>query len=87
MGLNNKGQTFLLAVVIAFGVFMFGILFINFIPDIVTQSRTDLSCSSPTTISDGTKIMCLATDGVVPYFIITLISIAIGGITAKLKLS
>lgn len=42
------------------------------------------SSSSPNqNVSDGTKITCLVTDGVVPYFIIVIISIAGGLIIGR----
>lgn len=66
--------------------FIFGILFVNFIIPDVTTFRTELSCSSPTSISDGTKLTCLLGDGVVPYFIVLLISTAGGIMLSRLAI-
>lgn len=62
--------------------FIFGMLFINFIGPDITTARNGLSCTDPS-ISDGTKLTCLAIDGVMPYFIILVISIAGGIILEK----
>lgn len=82
--MSSKGQTLGLAVLYSLFFFVFGILFINFLqPDIISVQNS-LSCSSPLTISDGTKIVCLMVDGVMPYFIIGIVSVAMGAITARL---
>ena len=83
--MNNKGQIaeLGLAVLIAMMLFMSGMIALNILKDSVTDARTGLSCSSPATISDGTKILCLIVDGVVPYFIISIISVAGGLIISK----
>ena len=75
-----------LAILSALAVFVCGFLFINFLMPEVTTFRTSMSCSSVDTISDGQKIVCLFGDATVPYFILGLLSLAIGGITARLNL-
>ena len=59
---------------------------INFVKDEVTTARTDLNCASADDISDGNKLLCLVTDSVVPYWILLVFSIVIGGITSRLVL-
>lgn len=83
--MNNKGQTIMIAALFSFLFFLFGIVFINFIMPEVINTQTNLSCSD-LTISDGTKLMCLITDGVVPYFIILILSAAGGTIMAKISI-
>lgn len=80
MGLNKKGSV-VYSILIALAFFMFGMLFMNFIMDDVTLTRTDLNCASPDT--DGDKIVCLIVDGVIPFFIIIILSTAGGYIIGK----
>ena len=75
--MNRRGGVFL-GLVIGFMLFMAGMVVLNFIKDDVTSARVNLNCDDMT-ISDGSKLTCLAVDGVVPYFIIILLSTA-GGI-------
>jgi len=79
----KKGQTFPIAILFAIFLFIFGYLFINFLKPEIQTAQTSLSCSD-TTISDGSKILCLMVDGVMPYFIITILSAAGGLILSKL---
>lgn len=83
--MNNKAQLSGLGISIIIAIFLFliGMMCIGFIKDEVTRARGGLSCSSAT-ISDGSKMTCLLVDVVVPYFIITIISVAGGIITARL---
>ena len=83
MGMRKRGQIFS-SVVVALILFMIGMICINFLQPEVLSARTGLACSSAATISDGTKLMCLGIDVVVPYFIILVLSITGGIITEKL---
>lgn len=78
--MNKKGN-FFLAFVIAGMIFMTGMLCLPFIKDGVTDFRTNIQCSNAS-ISDGTKLLCLGGDSVVPYFLITILSLA-GGLVAN----
>lgn len=82
--MNNKGQTIMLSVLFAILFFMLGIIFLNFIQPEVKNTQGSLDCNNTSGISDGTKLMCLITDSVVPYFIILVLSAAGGVITARL---
>jgi len=100
--MNKKAQTIFLSVVSGIFIFLFGILFLTFIDNEVLDTETSnsslfpngggpgLNCGSSSnpnlSISDGNKLSCLATETVVPYFIILLISIAGGTITARFLL-
>jgi len=84
--LENKGQTFGIAIITAIFVFIIGMICLNFLMPEITNARTNLNCSSADTISDGTKLLCLTIDLGVPYWILIVLSITIGGITAKLSL-
>ncbi len=75
--LRNKRGNIFFGVVVALIVWFFGVLFIPFITDDVTSARDLLDCSN-NTISDGTKLNCLTVDIVIPYFIWTLMSLAVG---------
>ncbi len=75
----KKGQTLMLSLLFAIFIFIFGMVIMNFLKLDVTTARTALQCSSPASISDGVKLACLFVDGVIPYFILLVISIS-GGI-------
>jgi hypothetical protein len=85
--MNNKGQIGSLgvAVIVAVMLFIAGMLAVNFVRDSITDTRTQLTCSTPG-ISDGTKLACLLVDIVVPYFIVIIISAAGGLITYRFTL-
>lgn len=72
-----------LMVITAFMLFMAGMLFVAPIMDSIAPARASLDCSSPADISDGTKVTCLFVDGIVPYFILLILSIAGGAIISK----
>lgn len=75
--MNKRGGVFL-GLVIGFMLFMAGMIVLNFIKDDVTSARVALDCDNQS-ISDGAKLTCLGVDGVVPYFIILILS-TVGGI-------
>ena len=80
--MNSKGQTFGLAIIFAIVIFLFGILFINFLMPDVTTARTAMDCANPA-ISDGSKLTCLLIDAVVPYWILLVLSAGGGLLAAK----
>ena len=82
---NHKGQfgNLALTLLIAGMLFMTGMLFIAPVEDTITQTRLDLNCSLSTAISDGSKLTCLAVDAVVPYIILSVLSVAGGLIISK----
>jgi len=85
--MNKRAQTLLgIAIIIAITIFIVGMLSVNFIKDEVTRVRgsTQLDCSNADDISDATKLTCLAIDAIVPYFIILIVSVAGGLLTARL---
>lgn len=81
MGLNNKGQTVFSSIIFALMIFMIGMLFISFLKDELTTSRSsnNLDCSNGSSITDGNKLMCLFTGVTLPIFILAVISLA-GGV-------
>jgi len=82
--MNNKAQTLGLSVLYAVFFFVLGILFINFLQPDIRIAQTSLDCSNVSGISDGNKLTCLLVDGVMPYFIIAILSTAVGIITSRL---
>lgn len=72
------------AIIAAIMIFIVGMITVNFIKDEVTRTRGEVVCSNPS--SDGTKLLCLTIDVVVPYFIVTVLSLAGGLIIAKFSL-
>lgn len=79
--IKNKKANMYFAIMIALVVFMTGMIIVNFLKTEVTSTRTSINCTSPAT--DGTKVLCLITDSIVPYFIVLVLSIALGVITEK----
>jgi|TARA_R100000789_G_scaffold99782_2_gene107409 hypothetical protein len=77
-----------IAIVVAITFFIVGMMTINFIRDEVTTARLSdgLDCSNADVISDGTKLTCLAVDIVVPYFILLVLSGAVGWIVQRLRI-
>jgi hypothetical protein len=59
-------------------------IIVNFIKPEVTSTYSQLNCSNASAITDGTKLMCLNIDLVVPYFIILVFAIAGGILTDKI---
>jgi len=84
--MNKKGQTMPLAILSAIAIFIVGLMFVNFIMPEVTNFRTGMDCVNAESIRDGAKILCLIGDAVVPYFIIVIVSLAVGVIIARLRL-
>lgn len=82
--MNNKGQLALVGLMIGIFIFFIAMAFINPIKEVIDDARdTDqLNCSSAT-ISDGKKITCLAIDLILPYFIIIVLAVAGGWISAR----
>lgn len=80
--MNKKGSAFL-GVILAVAIFMFGSQFIPPVADTVLSTRVGLDCTNVAGITDGTKATCLVVDLGVPYFILTLISIAGGALLTR----
>jgi len=66
--MNNEAQTLGIAIITAIFIFIIGMVALTFLLDEVTTATTDLQCSVAN-ISDGTKLLCLAVDSTVPYWI------------------
>lgn len=81
--MNKKGNIFFS---ITIGIFLFvtGVLVMPFLADDITSVRTALQCSS-SSISDGTKLMCIGMSGVMPYFIIFFTLLGIGYLIGRNK--
>lgn len=85
--MNSKGQSLGLAILSALFILIVGFMCINFLMPEITNFRVAMECSSPSTISDGVKVLCLITDATIPYWIIAILSLAIGGITSRFAIS
>ena len=79
---GKKGSLFS-TFLIAFVIFMVGMITINFLKSPIDQARLDLSCDDTLNITDGTKVMCLFTDSALVYIIILIISLSGGIILVK----
>lgn len=84
--MNKKGQTLAIALLSSIIYFIVGMMIINFFMPEITTARTDLSCSTPADITDGTKFTCLILDIQVIYFITMIFSVVLGAITDRVLL-
>jgi hypothetical protein len=74
--MNKKGNVYL-GLVLAISLWIFGIMAIPFLTDTIDATRTDASCSD-TSISSGSKLLCLFIDGFLPYFIWSIACLTLG---------
>ena len=84
--MNSKGQTLALSIMTSLFVLVIGLMMVNFLTPEIDNARTNMNCSDVDNIHDGTKLFCLTIDGTVPYWIVLVFSLVIGGITARLNL-
>ena len=83
---NKKGQTLGITIVATIFVFIIGFTTINFLFDDVSDFRSNLNCANPADITDATKLLCLAVDTTIPYWIFLIFAITIGAIAARMYL-
>lgn len=74
--MNNKGSIFM-GITVALIVWIFGMLILPFMLDDVSTFRLDMDCVNAS-ISDVSKLVCVMGDSLIPYFIWTVISLALG---------
>jgi hypothetical protein len=84
--MNNKAQTLGLAILSSVFIFIIGMMIINFIIPEVTEFRINLNCADASSISDGTKLLCLVGGTAVPYWILLIFSIIVGAIVSRMTL-
>ena len=84
--MNKKGQSLGISVISMIFVFIIGIMFINFIMPEITTTRGDLNCADGSSISDGTKLLCLVIDTTIPYWIVLILTASVGFVTMRLNL-
>jgi hypothetical protein len=83
--MNKKGSGLGIAIIVSVMFFLIGMTALNYLTPEVTRTvaADSLNCANAADISDGNKLLCLAVDMVVPYFILLVVSTAGGYITAK----
>jgi len=79
--MNKRGNVFF-GVFVGLFLFATGVFVIPFLTDDITTTRSLLDCGN-STISDGTKLMCLQTDILIPYLIWFFTSLAVGYIIGR----
>jgi len=79
----NKRGNIGIGVITAIFIFLIGFATLNLLLPEVSTFRVDMHCDSPDDITDSTKLLCLVVDLAIPYWIVVIISVAIGGIVAK----
>ena len=84
--MNKKGQSMGLSIMSALFVIIIGFACINFFFNEVDTARGLLSCSSPATISDATKLLCLVVDLTIPYWIWVILAVGISFILVRMLL-
>lgn len=82
----NKRGSLGIAIITAFFIFIIGFATINLLMPEVTTFRTDMNCADAANISDATKMLCLVGDISIPYWILLILSITIGGILSRFVL-
>lgn len=80
----NKRGSLAIAIMTSIFIFIIGMTIMNLLLPEVTLFRTNMNCADAAAISDGTKLLCLVGDAVIPYFIVIIFSITIGGIVSRL---
>jgi len=80
---NKRGQTLGLVLISSIFFFIIGMMVTNFLMPEIDRTRTDLNCASSSTITDGTKALCLVVDTVVIYWIILIFSVILGAFTSR----
>lgn len=84
--MNNRGQTLGIGIATGLFVLVVGLLIVNFLMPEITNARVNLGCTDVDNISDGTKLLCLMIDATVPYWIVLIFSLMIGGIVGYLNI-
>lgn len=83
--MNNKSQTLGLAILTSIVLLIVGLMCVNFLMPEITNARVSLNCADASVISDGTKLLCLGLDSTIPYWIVGIFSITIGGIISRFR--
>lgn len=72
----NKKANVMIGLSLGLFIWISGILLIVYFGDVITEQRSNLSCSD-TSISYGNKGTCLILSGLMPYYIWTIASISL----------
>jgi len=80
--MNKKGNLGI-AIITSIFIFIVGFAALNLLLPEVSTFRVDMKCDTVAELTDATKLLCLAVDLAIPYWIIIIVSVAIGGIVAK----
>jgi hypothetical protein len=80
--MNKKGKLGI-AIISAIFVFIIGMAVINLLMPEIATFRIDMNCADASSISDGTKLLCLVGGIAIPYWILLIVSITIGGIISE----
>jgi len=83
---SKEGQTLALSLLTSLFVLIAGVIMLNFLLPEIDIFRTSLSCSDVSSISNGTKVLCLISDATIPYWIVLVFSLVVGGITSRLRI-
>ena len=84
--MNKKAQSLGLGIMSFLLIILVGFLSVNFLMTEVSTARANLNCANATAIEDGNKLLCLAADITIPYWIWIILAIAIGAITSRFVL-
>ncbi len=83
--MNKKAQAGGFAIILAIFIFIVAMSAINLLKPDITLLRTSsgINCSDASSISDGTKLICLGLDVVIPVMIVSVFLVAGGLIINK----
>ena len=79
----NKRGSIGIVIIASIFVFIVGMGAINLLIPEITDFRINMNCSDAENISDATKLLCLVGGIAIPYWILLILSITIGGIASK----
>lgn len=79
----NKRGSLGIAIMTSIFIFIIGFAVINLLLPEVTDFRINMNCADAENISDGTKLICLVGGISIPYWILLVLSISVGGILAR----
>jgi hypothetical protein len=80
--INKKGSLGI-TIISAIFIFIVGFTVINLLIPEVTDFRVNMNCANGEDITDATKLLCLVGGIAIPYWILLIISISIGGILSR----
>lgn len=84
--IKSKKANLGIAIVTSIFIFIVGFAVLNLLMPEVNDFRVNMNCADAENISDGTKVLCLIVGTTIPYWILLILSLSIGGVVSRLTL-